>query len=264
MVGFRVQLQPGRARLLVQMPKMSCGRVVAVAAFGLLLWAGEPEWKDKPIAQWSADDARLLLTDSPWVKSVTATLNDSGGSGPRRPGVSMGRGGIGLGGVGIGVPGMGRRGMGGHGGGDPENRPKEGNTDPGQPPELKLRWESALPVRAAELQAHEMTSPTVDEDHYAIAIYGAPRSLAGANPDSLGAQLKKTAAIKREGKKDFKPSSVEVLARDDGLVILYLFPRSNEITRQDHRIEFDAEIGRLKLTQAFTVDEMVFQGKLEL
>lgn len=242
------------------MPKTTCVGAIALAVFGFLLWAGEPQWKDKQIAEWSADDARLLLTDSPWVKSVTATLNGSGSSGLRRPGVSMGRGGIDIGGIGIGVPGMGRRGM----GGNPSNRPNEGNTDPGQPPELKLRWESALPVRAAELKTHEMNSPAVDEDHYAIAVYGVPRSLAGGDPESLGAQLKKTAAIKREGKKDFKPSSVEALLRDDGLVILYLFPRSNEITRQDHRIEFEAEIGRLKLTQGFTVDEMVFQGKLEM
>ena len=81
---------------------------------------------------------------------------------------------------------------------------------------------------------------------------------------SLAKQLKKQAAIKRDGKKNLKPSSVEVLPREDGPVIVYLFPRSQEITRQDKRIEFDAQIGRLQLAQFFYVDDMNYQGKLEL
>jgi hypothetical protein len=49
-----------------------------------------------------------------------------------------------------------------------------------------------------------------------------------------------------------------------GRVVLYLFPMSNEITRADHRVEFTARIGRLDLDQSFFVDNMVWQGKLEL
>ena len=37
-----------------------------------LLTAAEPFWKTKPIAQWSEEDAKQLLTASPWVKVVTA------------------------------------------------------------------------------------------------------------------------------------------------------------------------------------------------
>jgi hypothetical protein len=47
-------------------------------------------------------------------------------------------------------------------------------------------------------------------------------------------------------------------------VIVYLFPRSKEIAQRDKRLEFDAKIGRLEFAQPFFVDEMVFQGKLEL
>ena len=86
------------------------------------------------------------------------------------------------------------------------------------------------------------------------------------NEDSkqLADQLKAQAAIKRDGKKDLKPSSVQILLREDGPLIVYLFPKSAEITWRDHRIEFDAQIGRLKLTQAFAADDMMFRGKLEL
>jgi hypothetical protein len=57
---------------------------------------------------------------------------------------------------------------------------------------------------------------------------------------------------------------VDVLQREDGPVIVYLFPRSQEITQQDKRVEFDAHIGRLQFAQSFYVDDMNYQGKLEL
>jgi hypothetical protein len=46
--------------------------------------------------------------------------------------------------------------------------------------------------------------------------------------------------------------------------LVYLFPRSKEITKTDRRILFDAQIGRLQFTQSFYLDAMTFQGKLEL
>jgi len=104
----------------------------------------------------------------------------------------------------------------------------------------------------------------LDADHYAIAVYGVPSRMASGDSKSLANQLKKQAAIKRDGKKDLKPSSVDVLQRDDGHVIVYLFPRSKEITRQDKRVEFDAKIGRLQFAQSFYVDDMNYQGRLEL
>ncbi len=230
-----------------------------IAAVGTALAAEAQVWKDKLIAEWSVEEARQVLTASPWAKSVTPTPTGAGKSGQQR--VGLGSGGVGMGGIGVGFPGMGRHGgMGGSGRGSNGG----GSPDPGQMPTLTLRWISAMPVSAAELIAREMNAPSVDEDHYAIAVYGVPRRMVNGDPDSLGGVLKNHAAIKREGKKDMKPSSVEVLMRDDGPVILYLFPRSNEITRKDKRIEFDADVGQLKFAQDFFPNEMVYQGKLEL
>jgi hypothetical protein len=84
------------------------------------------------------------------------------------------------------------------------------------------------------------------------------------DPKKLADQLKKEAALKRDGKKDLKPSSVEVLEREDGPVIVYLFPRSTEMTAQDRRIEFDAKLGRLQFSETFFTEDMTYQGKLEL
>src|SRR5262249_26679971 len=124
---------------------------------------------------------------------------------------------------------------------------------------LKLRWASALPIRQAELKAGDGNAPTIDENHYAIVVYGVPGRIATDAGD-----LKKKASLQRDGKKDLKPSDVQVLRREDGPVIVYLFPRKTEITKSDRRILFDATIGRLQVSQPFFTEDMVFDGKLEL
>jgi hypothetical protein len=240
-------------------------------------------WK-KPFPEWTMDDAHQIMTDSPWVKSTTPTMEGSGNQGQRRSGGGGGgrRGGgigIGGGGIGIGIPGIGGRGGGGYpgggGGGYPggsrtgTNYPDDsgngnGRTDPVEPPKLTLRWESAMPVREAELRARDVDAPTVDENHYAIAVIGVPRNMIKADTRAMEADLKKQAVLKRDNKKDFKPSSVEILQRDDGPVIVFFFPRSTEITASDRRVEFDAEIGRLKFAEPFYLEDMVYDGKLAL
>lgn len=166
-----------------------------------------------------------------------------------------------MGGIGMGIPGMGG-GMGRYpGGGYPQQGQSQRNITP---PELTLRWESALPVRSAELKVRDNDAPTVDSGHYAIAVYGVPDQMLKGTTDKLADQLKKDGKLKRDGKKDIKASSVQVLERPNGPVIVYLFPMKDEISRNDHRVEFDAKIGRLQLTQSFFTDDMVFNGKLEM
>jgi len=245
-------------------------------------------WK-KPVPEWTVDDAHQVMTDSPWVKTTTPTMEGSGKQGPRRNGGGGGRpgGGIGMGGIGIGIPGIGGMGRpgggypgggggypgggGGYpGGGNTRGNPNgtddsgNGNGNPAEPPKLTLRWESAQPVREAELRARDVDAPTVDENHYAIAVIGVPRNMIRADTRAMEADLKKQAVLKRDDKKDLKPSSVEILQRDDGPVIVFFFPRSTEITASDRRVEFDAEIGRLKFAEPFYLEDMVYDGKLAL
>jgi hypothetical protein len=46
--------------------------------------------------------------------------------------------------------------------------------------------------------------------------------------------------------------------------VVYLFRRSEEITRKDQSVEFVAQMDRLFLEQFFSVNEMWLMGKLEL
>jgi len=121
---------------------------------------------------------------------------------------------------------------------------------------LRLRWESARPVRAAELKSNAVEAHTSAAEGYIMAVYGVPTAKVKGNPNSLGRPLKGQAFLRRAGKKDVKPSSVEVFQGANGMVIVYVFPVSAEITRRDRRIEFNARIGRLAITQSFNVEEM--------
>jgi len=133
-----------------------------------------------------------------------------------------------------------------------------------QPIRLKLRWESALPVRLAELKSHEAELPTLPGDGYSIAVYGIPNGNFKGDPKQLGEPLKSLAALKREGKRDVRPTRVEVFLRDNDVVVVYLFPLSAEITRNDRLLQFEAHIGRIVIAQTFDLSQMEFQGKLEL
>ena len=84
------------------------------------------------------------------------------------------------------------------------------------------------------------------------------------SPEQLVQPLKSLAALKRDGKKDVQPVRVEVFQREKDAVVVYLFPLSAEISKQDRRIRFEAQIGRIVLAQDFDLTEMEFLGKLEL
>ncbi len=251
--------------------------VIGIAAAAALATA--QAWK-KPVPEWTADDAHEVLTDSPWTKTVTPTMElSNSGERTRRSGgtggPSIGIGIPGIGGIGRpgrypggGYPGGGYPGGGGYppgrnpGGSAPSD--DRGSSQSTTPPTLTLRWESALPVREAELKARETDAPTIDEKYYAIAVRGVPPRMLRNGGHALESELKKQAVLKRPGKKDVKPSNVEVHEREDGPLIVYLFPKSAEIGNADREVELDVQIERLKFGATFETEQMVYDGKLAL
>jgi hypothetical protein len=223
----------------------------------VVLMAADPSsWKDKPVPSWTQQDARQILTDSPWSRSTVANVSRMQTEFERREGGNMGQE------EGVGYTGVDER----------TKRQQathffgsrvDGTSNVSRPLTLQVIWESALPVRAAELRAGVVEPPTLGGDGYSIAVYGVPGSYFKDGPTKLGAPLKRQASLRRQGKNDVNPSSVEVFQREDGLVVVYLFPLSAELTRKDGLIEFTAQIGRIGLTQYFDAGEMVFQGKLQ-
>ena len=247
---------------------------VCLLTIATAMMASEGPWKDKSASEWTIDEASEVLSDSPWAKTVHPTMAETKNDGRQRSGIGRGVG-IGLPGIGIGLPGgMGRTSPGGYPGGGYPGGGRPGGGYPGgptsgpshyeAPPVLRVRWESAQPIREAERVARETTAPPIDERHYAIAVYDIPDRMLDGDSRTLTDRLKKQAAIRRDGKKDLKPTSVEVLRRQGGQVVVYMFPRTTEITKKDKRVEFDARIEKLQLNQPFYIEEMYYQGKLEL
>ena len=231
-------------------------KIVCVPVAGLMLMGAEPAttesgWKNKPFAQWSETDAKQILAGSPWVKLVTpAHLRDLSVAERRDSGdwqADVGRG-VGIAGTGL----LGTLRM-------SEAIARAHEKPPAAP--VIVRWESALPVRIAEQKGGDARAPVLKGDDYAIVIYDIPMP---HRPNQAN-ELKGIASLKRSGKKDLRPSRVEILRKPDGTAtIVYLFPRSQEITKKDGSIEFVAQVGRLFVEQFFDTKEMQVRGELEL
>lgn len=207
-------------------------------------------WKEKPVAAWTEDDARVVMAESPWVKSV---MPEGGGTaGPskaKRVGAVVGQmGGVRMGGMGMPGP---RRMPGGRQAGPWEPRASV----------VTVRWESALPMREAELKARDTSAPTVDDGYYVLAVYGLPRDAARPGMEK---KLAKLGVLRRDGVKDLAAARVRVLAREDGPVVVYLFPRTEVIRESDRRVEFSGEVNKWKFAAAFFTEDMRFGGKLEI
>jgi hypothetical protein len=223
-----------------------------------------PAWIDKEPSQWTEQDAQQLLKSSPWAHDTGAVITRRLTEEQLREGGQMGQPQT------IGNAGVDAKGteykvspemlnvFTGKGGDDRSVRSRP------QPLTLRLCWESALPVRLAELKAHIIEPPTLEGDGYQIAVYGIPGPFFKEDPKRLGDPLKSTAALKREGKKDVRPSRVEVFQRQDGLVAVYLFPMSAELSLRDGQVQFEAQIGRISIGHTYNLKEMQFLGKLEL
>jgi hypothetical protein len=229
-------------------------RILKVALFpvsALLLMAADTSWKTKQTEQWTEDDARQVLAKSPWVQKATPRLLPKQSENARRQGGKMG------GSQGVGLEAISPASLFGA---------KPTATHAARPSllrPLEIRWESAGPVRVAEIKSHEEDAPDLDGGQYAIAVYDVPGL--DIEQKTLLVDLKRESALVRDGKKDLKPSQVELLPQANGLTtVVFLFPRTDEITIDDKRVTFTAVFDHLAVAQFFYTKDMQFQGKLDL
>jgi hypothetical protein len=227
----------------------NCGLLLLAATF--LLFADVSSWKTKAVEQWDNEDAKQLLADSPWVGSATLQPIPDRSPGERRDSgdwdTAIGPG-VGIAGTGI----LGPRRM--------AEAIAHAHEQP-SPGKVAIRWESAMPVRAAESKLGEAPASVLYTGWYAITLYDVPlpQKHWGAT------KLKGLAWLRREHKPDFKPSRVEVHRQADGMAtLIYLFPRREEITRGDKNVIFAAQIDRLFISEVFYPGTMQIAGKLEL
>ncbi len=209
-------------------------------------------WTSKPMEQWDQEDAKQLLADSPWVKSVQLEIVRDLSPDERRASGNL----TADAGKGVGLAGL--AGILGSSKGDAAIARAHAKPDPGK---VVVRWESARPVRAAEMTLNDKDAPALDNDYYAVVVY----NVLTPKRWNLAKELQGVAALKRNKKKDLKPSRVVILRTEPGRAnVVYLFRRSVEITKKDPYVVFSAQIERLVLWQPFYPQQMQIQGELEL
>jgi hypothetical protein len=213
--------------------------------------ASHPFWNDTPISQWSEEEAKQLLADSPWVKKVQPDIVrhlspfERRDSGDWNAGIPTG---FGLATAGLSADWR-------------EVEALEHAHALAGLGTVVVRWESAFPVRSAALKVGETIVPGWVGDYYAIAVHGVRLPIRW----NIENQLKGVSYLKRDMRKDQKPFRVVVLPQADGLrTIVYLFPRSVEIGKKDRSLGFLAQIGRLFVYANFAPEDMQIGGEPQL
>jgi len=233
-------------------------RILAVSLLSAGMKTGEtavlphPSWMSAPIPEWTENDAKQVLADSPWARKVRLDIVRNLSIFERRDGGDWDSG-IGNG-FGLAATGF---------FGDWKEAQVLEHADARSTlGTVMVRWESALPVRAAESKAGETSVPGWVGDYYAIAVHHIRRPFPIGNP---ARQLRGVAYLKRDMKKDLKPFRVVTLPETDGLAtFIYLFPRSTEIREKGGSVDFVAQIGRLFVVANFVPGDMRIQGEPQL
>ena len=200
------------------------GAVLAAADF----------WEETEFTAWSDKDVEQMMNDSPWAKRLTVRF-------PRTPRESRG----------------GRFGGFRPGTSTPQTR-------------LVIQWQSAQPIRQAMVRGRIEQGGTVDPEAqvfldqsspgYVVVVTGLPGQFGRLTPEALMAE----ARLERKGKSPIVPAQAQPQRAEQGVTIVYLFPKDDAIVLEDEEVEFITEVGDVTVKKKFTLEDMVFNDQLEL
>ncbi len=205
-------------------------------------FAAREFWNERKPEEWTSAEIKELLTKSPWVKDGEIKDNGQVGS--------------------VGAPrGGGRRGATINGG--------QGRAASSGPPKITwkamVRWESAVPVRAALKDS----APKDTQDFYVLNVLGnLPGSIPSENePGDRAAleYLKETTKLQHKGD-EIHLSRVEAAPENElsPAGTWFYFSRMLALMPEDKEATFVTKIGPLDVKCKFTLKDMLYRGKLEL
>jgi hypothetical protein len=233
--------------------------------------AAQEPWRKKP-ELWTSTDAEILLSDSPWAQTASASLADT----PREDGPASV----------YSLPGAAEAGMAGpRGVSDGHWDGGVGRNTGGSLPTVPVtvRWESASPIRQALTQLKR--SPALNPDRlansYVIAILGlvpagrysnTRRSDSKSSSDDGNEQANSSeqilggimahSALAVRGR---APLACEDAKLDDATGAVYLFfARKPPIQLSDKEVAVRTRFGSLVVNKKFRLSDMKYQGSLEL
>lgn len=243
---------------------MLCGLWLACAAFAANFW------QKKKYTEWTDEDIRKLMSDSPWAKTVTVALKGFGGPPAVLPMGGGGGGGARRGGGGGGGAG-GDAGGGGMVAGGGDAGPVMGG-DTGT--QLTIRWRSALPVRQAiarysALRQAPNAAAAADAlsrpmQIYSVEIEGLPAKAVPMNPE----EVKQKAELRLQNRPPLRPAEVRLEMQGRNMAVYLLFYRTQQGAREiqltDNEVEVFLQLEAGKISKKFKLKDMVFAGQLEL
>ena len=228
-------------------------RRIALLGMAALLLAGvalgEDFWVKKDYTQWSPEEVKKIMTDSPWAKDVAASVPSN--LLPRPAAAAV----------------------------DPTAAPTRQSRslppDRDNPPtdslvSLTVSWRTALPLRKALVKGRIGASTEVpeeakqllakDQEEYIIVVSGLPAYMA----KSLQGESANRSALKVGKKAPIMPKGVDFQTRTQTMDVFFSFPKSTPIVLDDKEVEFDIVLGPINVKRKFALKDMVYSGKLEL
>ena len=206
-----------------------------------IAFASEP-WVDKNPTEWSGDDIQTVLNHSPWVRDVTLEM-DPTATNPDKGKANHKRQSSGLQTV----------------------------------FKVVVRWESGLPLRLARRTA---SLPDKGLRQYLLSISGLPLAFivdsSGHGPavhgqdDDLAkslvaALIVKSTSLQRETKGPIAAYQTDWVSADfSSSIVIAFLPGDQPIQLKDQEVIFVSRIGSLILRARFSLNPMVYRGKLEL
>ena len=249
------------------MKRLSRGLIVL--ACGVVVLFAEDFWVKKPYTDWNEKDANKLLQSSPWTREVSVTM----GSGGPMSGVGQ-REGRGAGGMGSGTPGgmtAGEPSSGARGGGGEYAGASGGGVPPMM---LRVRWQSALPVRQALVVSHYGHERVDSEEAkqflnqvvgaYVVALMGLPAGAARMPADKLTEMAKAGTVLTRKDRDPIAAEEAKIVPREKLVDVYFFFPKTSPITLDDNEVEFASKLGPFEVKRKFKLKDMTIGGKLEL
>src|ERR1035437_4743569 len=237
-------------------------------AFRALQAARKEFWESKEPADWSNEEKRILLGQSPWAREGIVRFDvERKRGGPTGTYEGVARAGGGVPGANPGAP-----------PGAPtsvpigERPPPVPSTDTGQSVQFRVlaRWESAMPVRLAG--GPEMPEETAR--FYAIRLQGMPllpppkgsngERVSNPNEGMLEA-IKQGSRIERGGKIAIPCAHLLTGSGDSATEVLLFFARgANPITVGEKAVTLESRFGPFHLSIKFPLKEMMYKGALAL
>jgi hypothetical protein len=229
--------------------------LTALLVSGLAL--GEDFWVKKDYTQWTDEDVRKILKDSPWAKEVIVTAPPGAGLDAVAPASNRSIGGIDAENSAP-APRGGRGGRGARGGDTGEN-----SGPPAVLLTLNISWRSALPLRKALAKNRADLQGTLDheDENYVIVLSGLPARMTRAIQNS---EELKQSTLRRGRKPPIRLAAVDVSPHTQTVDVIFAFPRTERITAEDKDVEVVLKVAQLEVKKKFSLKEMVYNGKLEL